>query len=62
MFYYHADSISPLSIDVNPMIGNGRLASVIYSIDLFHSGLFNGKGNSTPSHRARIPSTINTYM
>ena len=41
------------------MIGNGKIATVIHKQDIFVSGLYNGKSISTPSHRARIPSTMN---
>jgi len=60
MFYN--DKNNNLSTDYNPMIGNGRLATVIRSKDIFMSGLFNGRAKTSPSHRARIPSTINIFM
>jgi trehalose/maltose hydrolase-like predicted phosphorylase len=38
-------------------VGNGYIATVIYSDTIYLSGLFNGRGKTAPSHRARIPST-----
>ena len=38
-------------------VGNGFLATAVYSDTIYVSGVFNGRGTSAPSHRARIPST-----
>lgn len=50
---------SALSWDprLNPSVGNGYLATTVYSDTVYVSGIFNGRGTETPSHRARIPST-----
>ena len=50
---------SSLSWDprLNPSVGNGYLATTVYSDTVYVSGIFNGRGTKTPSHRARIPST-----
>ena len=50
---------SALSWDprLNPSVGNGYLATTVYSDTVYVSGIFNGRGTQTPSHRARIPST-----
>lgn len=50
---------SALSWDprLNPSVGNGYLATTVYSDTVYVSGIFNGRGTRTPSHRARIPST-----
>lgn len=42
---------------LNPSVGNGYLATTVYSDTVYVSGIFNGRGTKTPSHRARIPST-----
>lgn len=42
-------------------IGNGFLATRIYSDSIFVSGVYNGRGRE-PSHRARIPSTVAIRM
>ena len=42
---------------LNPSVGNGYLATTVYSDTIYVSGIFNGRGTETPSHRARIPST-----
>jgi len=42
---------------LNPSVGNGYLATTVYSDTVYVSGIFNGRGTTTPSHRARIPST-----
>eukprot|EP01112_Ceratiomyxa_fruticulosa_P003259 TRINITY_DN13628_c0_g1_i1.p1 TRINITY_DN13628_c0_g1~~TRINITY_DN13628_c0_g1_i1.p1 ORF type:complete len:707 (-),score=130.46 TRINITY_DN13628_c0_g1_i1:33-2153(-) len=41
-------------------VGNGFLATVIGSTTIYVNGVFNGLNSITPSHRARIPSTVNT--
>ncbi|XP_022098202.1 protein-glucosylgalactosylhydroxylysine glucosidase-like [Acanthaster planci] len=38
-----------------PAVGNGYLATVVYSDTIYVNGLYNGRGGA--SHRARIPST-----
>lgn len=50
---------SALSWDprLNPSVGNGYLATTVYSDTVYVSGIFNGRGTKTPSQRARIPST-----
>ncbi|XP_033113241.1 protein-glucosylgalactosylhydroxylysine glucosidase-like isoform X2 [Anneissia japonica] len=45
----------PANRKQQPSIGNGYLATVVYSNTIFVNGLYNGKG--TNSHRARVPST-----
>ncbi|CAM4963855.1 unnamed protein product [Rotaria socialis] len=40
-----------------PYIGNGHLATVVYSDFIYMNGLYNGENGT--SHRARIPSTLN---
>lgn len=42
---------------LNPSVGNGYLATTVFSDTVYVSGIFNGRGTKTPSHRARIPST-----
>lgn len=42
---------------LNPSVGNGYLATTVCSDTVYVSGIFNGRGTKTPSHRARIPST-----
>lgn len=42
---------------LNPSVGNGYLATTVYSDTVYVSGIFNGRGTKTPSHRARVPST-----
>ena len=38
-----------------PTVGNGYLATVVYSDTIYVNGIYNGRGGN--SHRARIPST-----
>ncbi|KAK3750634.1 hypothetical protein QZH41_012817, partial [Actinostola sp. cb2023] len=38
-------------------VGNGFIATNVYSDTVYASGIFNGHGTTSPSHRARIPST-----
>lgn len=45
----------PLDLRLRPSIGNGRIATVVHSPDVFLSGLYNGR--LAESHRAAIPST-----
>ncbi|CAF4294894.1 unnamed protein product [Rotaria sp. Silwood2] len=40
-----------------PYIGNGHIATVVYSDFIYMNGLYNGENGT--SHRARIPSTVN---
>ncbi|CAF5207064.1 unnamed protein product, partial [Rotaria magnacalcarata] len=40
-----------------PYIGNGHVATVVYSDFIYMNGLYNGENGT--SHRARIPSTLN---
>jgi hypothetical protein len=49
-----------LSELVMPDIGNGYLATRLTSNATYVAGLFNGLNVKTPSHRARIPSTVQT--
>jgi hypothetical protein len=44
--------------DYMPAIGNGYLGTQIGSDSIYVSGVYNGIGSETPSHRARIPSTV----
>ena len=41
-----------------PAIGNGYIGTQIGSDAMFVSGVYNGLASETPSHRARIPSTV----
>lgn len=41
---------------LNPSVGNGYLATTVYSDTVYVSGIYNGRSTETPSHRARIPS------
>lgn len=43
-----------------PSVGNGQLATVIYTDTVYMNGLYNGERGE--SHRARIPSQINIRM
>ena len=43
-----------------PSIGNGQLATGIYTDTVYMNGLYNGELGE--SHRARIPSQINIRM
>jgi hypothetical protein len=43
-----------------PEIGNGHLATVVQSSNVYMNGLYNGA--NTTSHRARIPSTAAVMM
>ena len=43
-----------------PSVGNGQLATVIYTDTVYMNGLYNGELGE--SHRARIPSQINIRM
>lgn len=47
----------PYDPRLHPSVGNGYLATTVYSDTVYVSGIFNGRGTQTPSHRARIPST-----
>ena len=47
---------------LNPSVGNGYLATTVYSDTVYVSGIFNGRGTKTPSHRARIPSTASIVV
>ncbi|EDO39683.1 predicted protein, partial [Nematostella vectensis] len=42
--------------DLMASVGNGYLATTVYSPTIYVSGVFNGRNTSSPSHRARIPS------
>lgn len=42
---------------LNPSVGNGYLATTVYSDTVYIAGIYNGRSTETPSHRARIPST-----
>ena len=50
-------SALPSDPRLNPSVGNGYLATTVYSDTVYVSGVYNGRGTQTPSHRARIPST-----
>ena len=41
-----------------PAVGNGYIGTQIGSDSMFVSGVYNGIASETPSHRARIPSTV----
>ena len=45
-----------------PNIGNGYVSTFIGSNQLFVAGVFNGYLDVTPSHRASIPSPVNTNI
>ncbi|UJR10942.1 hypothetical protein I4U23_015127 [Adineta vaga] len=42
---------------IMPYVGNGHIATVIFSDFIYMNGLYNGENGT--SHRARIPSTLN---
>lgn len=50
----------PLDEIEMPSVGNGQLATVIYTDTIYMNGLYNG--GLGESHRARIPSQINIRM
>ncbi|XP_071956538.1 protein-glucosylgalactosylhydroxylysine glucosidase-like isoform X2 [Antedon mediterranea] len=50
-----SSTVFPSNSKQQPSVGNGYLATVIYSNTVYVNGLYNGKGTS--SHRARVPST-----
>ena len=59
----HANLLySPTDNDVKaefmPAIGNGYIGTQIGSDSMYVSGVYNGLASETPSHRARIPSTV----
>lgn len=43
-----------------PSVGNGQLATIVYTETVFMNGLYNGLLGE--SHRARIPSQVNIRM
>lgn len=45
-----------------PYVGNGFVATEISTSTMYMGGVFNGLSNYTPSHRAAIPSTVNTVL
>lgn len=51
-----------ISANVNAGIGNGFLGTMIHSVNLYASGVYNGYGCSTPSHGVRIPATNNVNI
>ena len=53
----YESSALPSDPRLNPSVGNGYLATTVYSDTVYVSGVYNGRGTQTPSHRARIPST-----
>ncbi|CAF3541630.1 unnamed protein product [Rotaria sp. Silwood1] len=48
---------SSLDYRILPYIGNGHIATVVFSDFIYMNGLYNGENGT--SHRARIPSTLN---
>lgn len=50
-------SALPSDPRLNPSVGNGYLATTVFSDTVYVSGIYNGRSTKTPSHRARIPST-----
>ncbi|CAF2684788.1 unnamed protein product [Rotaria sp. Silwood2] len=48
---------SSLDYRILPYIGNGHVATVVFSDFIYMNGLYNGENGT--SHRARIPSTLN---
>ncbi|UJR32210.1 hypothetical protein I4U23_019675 [Adineta vaga] len=48
---------SSLDFRILPYIGNGHIATVVFSDFIYMNGLYNGDNGT--SHRARIPSTLN---
>ncbi|CAF1358035.1 unnamed protein product [Adineta ricciae] len=48
---------SSLDYRILPYIGNGHVATVVFSDFIYMNGLYNGDNGT--SHRARIPSTLN---
>ena len=57
LFYVTSDSNVPAKH--MPAIGNGFLATQIGGDTIYVAGVYNGAATEAPSHRARIPSTIN---
>ncbi|ELU02904.1 hypothetical protein CAPTEDRAFT_169684 [Capitella teleta] len=55
-FYILSSQKLPEELTLRPNIGNGFLATVIHSKEVFMAGLFNGNGPQ--SHRAVLPSTV----
>lgn len=55
----YATSDTTVPAAAMPTVGNGFLATQIGSQDIYVSLLYNGYLTDTPSHRARIPSTVN---
>ncbi|CAF1604892.1 unnamed protein product [Adineta ricciae] len=48
---------STIDYRLMPYVGNGHVATVIFSDFIYMNGIFNGENGT--SHRARIPSTLN---
>ncbi|CAF3415662.1 unnamed protein product [Rotaria sp. Silwood1] len=48
---------SVLDYRMMPYVGNGHVATVVFSDFIYMNGLYNGENGT--SHRARIPSTLN---
>lgn len=46
----------PADVSARPSIGNGFLATVVHSKEVYMMGLYNGL--SSQSHRAVLPSTV----
>ena len=45
-----------------PYVGNGYVATELLTGTMYLAGVFNGLSNSTPSHRAAIPSPANIHL
>ena len=57
LLYVPSDADLPAS--QMPAIGNGYLATQIGSDAIYVAGVYNGAATTDPSHRARVPSTVN---
>lgn len=45
-----------------PYVGNGYVATELFTNTTYLAGVFNGISNSTPSHRAAVPSTVRVHL
>ncbi len=58
LLYAPTDAGVPLM----PIVGNGFLATIINSTNLYLAGVFNGYLTSAPSHRARLQTPLNIVV
>ena len=56
---YSYTSTYPTNPNYMPAIGNGYISTYLNSEYIYMAGVYNGAGAITPSHRAKIPSTVN---